>query len=309
MGEENVKQFNNSKPSKRNSVLELLRLCASLWVMYYHGLSFIARSKAFSNGRIAVDFFFILSGFFFINSCVKEDDDKTWRGLLSFVWKRFKPLAVTFGICEVFSLLYFFANGMSGFIWGYLWYVPHLLFVLACYFLLRRIVKNATLFYIAVAVISAVCYALILTYITNYGIIRGFAGVGLGILISRIPSLDFKHSNTVSVIITILLFVSITVMAIFPPTIQVQDCLCLLLLFPSIIYFSANINFSCSVINSICRISFGLYAYQTVTRFLQLVCPNVPDGGGVAAIVFVLAISDLIIKKVVNKRRLSPKGA
>ncbi len=110
---------NSHKRSSRNSLLELLRLCASLWVMYYHGYSLITKTSAFGNGRIAVDFFFILSGFFFLNSFKKHVDNKR-DGVLAFIWERFKPLLPTTAICLIFSLLYFFYNGMSGSFYGYL---------------------------------------------------------------------------------------------------------------------------------------------------------------------------------------------
>lgn len=301
-------QLIETKKHSRNSALEILRLCASLWVMYYHGLSLITRSASFSNGRIAVDFFFLLSGFFFLNSYAKEIEKPIFQGLASFVWKRFRPLCVTFCICEVFSLLYFFANGMSGSIWGYLWYIPHLLVVFAIYFLLRRIIKNDHIFYGVVIIISAICYYLVLTYTVDYGIFRGLAGIGLGILISKIPKLNFKYSNIISILVTSILFVGITCIAIFLPIKTIEDPLCLLILFPSIIYFASNINFSSKVVNNICSISFGLYAYQTIIRYIQLINPKIPDGWGVAIVVFALATIDVIIKNIVRKKLKDKSG-
>ncbi len=286
----------------RNSVLEILRFCASLWVMYYHGLSLITRSQAFSNGRIAVDFFFLLSGFFFLASYKKENDKTTFKGLLSFIWKRFKPLSITFGICMIFSIIHyvqFFEGFWSTSIWGYLWYVPHLMAVFGIYFLLRRLIKNDKAFYIITAITTVVCYVLTLTYISDYGIVRGLAGVGFGILLSLIPKLKFKHSQLFAIITTICLFATITLIAIFYPVKEFEDPICLLVLFPSIIYFASNIEFSNKIINLICSASFGLYAYQTVTRVFE--SNNIITiGWQMSLIVFALASVDIAIKQLVK---------
>ncbi len=291
--------------SKRNSILELFRLFASLWVMYYHGITLITKTSAFSNGRIAVDFFFLLSGFFFLYSYKREDDKSTVKGCLSFVWKRFKPLSITFGICMIFSLIYYF-QFYEGFghasIFGYLWYVPHLMFVFAFYFLLKRIIKFDKFFYIITALVSAICYVLMLTYVVDLGIFRGLAGVGFGILISTIPKLSFKNSNILAIVITSLLFVAITLIAIFYPGKEIQDPICLLVLFPAIIYFASNINCSVDIINKICSISFGLYAYQTVTRVLK---ENgiVTIGWQMFLIVLSLAIVDAVLKALFKRKQ------
>lgn len=292
--------INTQKRSTRNSLLEILRLCASLWVMYYHGYSLITKTSAFGNGRIAVDFFFILSGFFFLNSYKKHIKNK--QGVLTFIWQRFKPLLPTTAICIIFSLLYFFHNGMSGSFYGYLWYVPRLMDTLLIYYLLRKYIKNDKIFYTIVAIISATCYALILTYVVNAGIFRGLAGIGMGILISLIPKINFKRSNLFCLIIFLSIFAGITIMAYFSVPKYILDPICLLGLFPAIIYFSNNVNFSSKIVNGICEISFGLYAYQTVPRYLQIVL-NIPDCWELALLVISLASIDLIVKKLIRRKK------
>lgn len=292
---------NSHKRSNRNSLLEPLRLCASLWVMYYHGYSLITKTSAFGNGRIAVDFFFILSGFFFLNSFKKHVENKQ-GGVLAFIWQRFKPLFPTTAICLIFSLLYFFHNGMDGSFYGYLWYVPRLMDTLLIYFLLRKYIKNDKIFYIVVAIISATCYALILTYVTRGGIFRGLAGIGMGILISLIPKIKFKRSNLFCLIVFLCIFASIAIMAYFSVPKYIQDPICLLGLFPAIIYFANNVKFSSKIVNVICEISFGLYAYQTVPRYSQKVL-NIPDGWEMALLVISLATIDLVVKKSIEQKK------
>lgn len=123
----------------------------------------------------------------------------------------------------------------------------------------------------------------------------------MGILISRIPKLHFKHQQIINLMITISLFMTITLLAMISPIKQIQDPICLLILFPLIIYFASNVNYSSNLINNICQICFGLYAYQTIPRYLQIIIPIIPDGVYVAVLVFVLAALDVLIKKVARR--------
>ena len=70
--------MNKTKEKKgRNTTLEFLRLLAAGYIMLYHG-SFYA-----INGCIAVEFFFLISGGFFLQSFDKEhveNVDNSWGG-------------------------------------------------------------------------------------------------------------------------------------------------------------------------------------------------------------------------------------
>lgn len=162
--------------------------------MYYHGLSLVNRGEVFRNGRIAVDFFFILSGYYIINSFIKECDKTYFEGLKHLIYKRIKPIGITFLICFIFQLIsyiQFYEGFFENNIWGYLWYIPHMLIVFIIYFTLYKIIKNKKIFNIMTGIMSAICYVLILTYTTNYGIFRGIAGIGTGILLSQIPKCEY----------------------------------------------------------------------------------------------------------------------
>ncbi len=293
---------------QRNTCIELLRLCAALWIMYYHGYSLIERSSMFSNGRIAVDFFFLLSGFFFLQSVAKFSDKPFFKNLFTFIWKRFKPLAITFGICMIFVLIYYYQH-YEGFLYvepfGYLWYVPHLMVVFALYYVLRKLIKNNVAFNIVVAVLTISSFVAIFIPLTDYGIFRGVAGVGLGILLSQIPKLYFAHSEKFCLLMYILLFGIITTVAILAPGHTIQDPLCLLLLFPAILYFANQVEWKSKPLNLICSASFGLYAYQAVARVLEdneIITSSV----SLAIIVICLAALDVCIKRLVKLLKKHP---
>ncbi len=290
---------------QRNSLLEILRLCASLWVLYYHGISLIERSQMFSNGRIAVDFFFVLSGFFILNS-LKKYDYFSIKGLADFIWKRLKPLSITFGICMIFSIIFyiqFFEGFLKSSIWGYLWYIPQLMLVLAIYFLIWTITKNKKIFNICVIIISSICYVLVLTYVTDYGVFRGIAGVGLGILLSEIPSIgSSKVGKILSFIFAFLSIALIVLLSILAPDKMIQDPICLLLLFPSSIYFCSQIPFSNKYVNYVCSLSLGLYTYQAVARVFEANM-IITDPSKLFLLVVALAIVDKVLISYAKAKR------
>lgn len=291
----------------RNSILEILRLFASLWVMYYHGYSAIVRSQMFTNGRIAVDFFFLLSGFFFLPSVFKQDKtDSVVKDAVKFVWLKFKPMMITFLICFVFQIVGYikFYEGFYTSPWGYLWYIPHLLCIFAVYYLLNRFIKNKMAFNLTTAAIVAVCLFLTLGRFTDFGIYRGLAGVGGGILIYQIPTIYDKNKTLkiATILMCAISFLLIFVMSIIPPKTIVQDSVCIILLFPLVIYFSAQIPFSNKVINKVCSISLGLYTYQTVAGLLEDMA-IITSGHILFFLVLILAIVDVVVKTVVKNLR------
>ena len=58
------------KVSTKNGLIELFRFLCSLWVAYFHGFSPVISDK-FGGVNISVDFFLMLSGFFFLKSIEK----------------------------------------------------------------------------------------------------------------------------------------------------------------------------------------------------------------------------------------------
>ena len=76
------------KKKKRNSLVELYRFLFAMWVVYYHGYFFLPKDSHFSGGYIAVDFFFILTGFFVMGLIKKESEKPFFKGILNVAWKK-----------------------------------------------------------------------------------------------------------------------------------------------------------------------------------------------------------------------------
>ena len=91
------------KTNSRNSLLELYRFLFSIWVVWYHGF-FVFKNQFFNHGYIAVEFFFILSGFYILKSIEKHKHQPFFRGLCQLLWKRMKSLGLAFCIGIIFVL-------------------------------------------------------------------------------------------------------------------------------------------------------------------------------------------------------------
>jgi len=110
----------------KNSLIELMRFLFALWVLYYH--SYVPfKSNMFSDGFLAVEFFFVLSGFYLVRSIDKYVDKPIKQGLFGFLKHRFSAISIPFLINEIFVLYYSFAFGSEyNFLFGYLWYIRDL---------------------------------------------------------------------------------------------------------------------------------------------------------------------------------------
>lgn len=289
---------------KRNSIMELFRLLAAIWVLVYHCF------PDSLHGYFGVEFFFMLSGLFFLKTYKKENEKPLFKGLLHYTYARIKPILITLLICLPFSIYHYIANFSGVFsdsVFGYLWFIPHLLVVLAVFFILRRLLKKDLIFFITTAVISLACFMLVLLNITRFGMVRGVAMVGFGIMISLIPNL--KKSKLSSAFSLFVCFVALTVTVfyeVFQINTDIFQAVFLVLLLPSIIYFAKQIDYSNSTLNKVCSINFGIYAYQEVARFvLSFVCVSAAISPVVfCSVAIVLAIIEKIIITLIKRSKI-----
>ena len=91
------------KITSRNSLIELYRFLFALWIVWYHGY-FIIKNQYFDDGYIAVEFYFILSGFHFLKTLDKYKDKALAVGLVQMIWSKIKPLGMAFIIGVVFVI-------------------------------------------------------------------------------------------------------------------------------------------------------------------------------------------------------------
>lgn len=293
-----------STKSKRNSLIEFYRFLFAMWVVYYHGYFFLPKTQYFSSGYLAVDFFFMLTGYFIMKDIIKQSDQSLIKGVINLVWKKLKPLGVTLIISLFFALVYFFLNLQDlGSPWGFMWYIKWLIIVPVLFYLLYRALPNKKLFYIAIAAIVCVSYVLQATLFYGVGILRGLTGIGLGVLLSLIPKNNLKIKNfNLNFVFSGLFIIATVLFACFNYKMQNPDHLFILCLAPGLLYFTSCVTISCKTLNYLGGLAFGLYAYQTICRvvehmgwlndrehYVQLFC-----------IVFVCAVLDDLIRRIVR---------
>ena len=105
---------------KKNGLIELFRFLCAVWVAYFHGF-FPIHSDKFNGVILPVDFFFLVSGFFFLKSIEKYREKPYWEGVRFIFWGRTKrfivPLIIAFlsvCLCNVIFPLEF-----NGFNWPF----------------------------------------------------------------------------------------------------------------------------------------------------------------------------------------------
>ncbi len=87
----------NNITKKRNNTIDIMKLIFSITVVLHHINTNISGFPLFERGLLAVDFFFIVSGYLFLGSVRKDkdkskdkDSDNIYVDNLKFIWKKFK---------------------------------------------------------------------------------------------------------------------------------------------------------------------------------------------------------------------------
>ncbi|MBO7274563.1 MAG: acyltransferase family protein, partial [Clostridia bacterium] len=298
---------NNPKATK-NSLIELMRFFFALWVLYYHGY-FPHRVNGFNDGFLAVEFFFVLSGFYLVRSIDKYVDLPLKNGLLTFLKHRFLPIAAPFLINIAFSVYYCFKYGsiFTNDLFGYLWYVRTLFLWMAIIFISRKYIKNQITFYFIWSALSVASLILFLVYppIDHVGELRALIAIPLGMLVALIPKIKPQSnenfwSKMPALLIAIGVVSSILVclqIAYMPKTKFIQYFL-KIIVYPVMLYFASCVNFSLGFFNWLGSLSFPIYAFQCVLRVLETnMLTNVKyQFALIVAMVLIFSLVDAIIK-------------
>lgn len=297
--------------SNRNSLIELMRFLASLWVLFFHDMLFIAKHdvNGFGGGKLSVDFFFILSGLFFVKSFNKYKDGKIIESFISFSAKRIKSMGSALIIGLLFSTLYFivfpdFSAG-STYCFGFLWYIPMLFLGFFFYFVILKKVKDVRMQNIIVFMTTVVAFFLYFVF-DELRFFSPFGGIGFGIIVSRLPLLSFmKKHSIIPISLTCLIMLVSIYCAYLPKNGLLIDYLMIFVLFSTFLYLCLHFNMNIKLFDFLGKISFGLYAMQTIPRVLRD-CNIITNNITIFFIIVALSLVCLFLdKKVVNKRVLN----
>lgn len=185
--------------NNKNGLVELFRFLCSVWVAYFHGFSPILVEE-FDGVNISVDFFFMVSGLFFLQSIEKYRERPFLEGARFIFWGRTKRFIVPL-IIAALSILWCniaFEFDFSGFNWpfSFLWFFAAQFVFLSLYYLLYKHTKRRLTFNIACLVIICFSMSFFRFGIQQVEILaRGPAMLAIGMLLSQIPKISIKAKD------------------------------------------------------------------------------------------------------------------
>lgn len=259
----------------KNSLIELMRFLFALWVLYYH--SYVPyKGQLFGQGYLAVEFFFVLSGFFLMRSINKYVELPTQEGLFGILRKRFNSIAIPFIIGEVFVLIYSFRSFeiSSNFLFGYLWYIRDLFIAITGIFLLRKFIKRDAVFYLILVIASAVAlFGLewVQLFAWPKGPFRSVVAIPIGIFASLIPQIKVKVKPNLILSLSGLIISAIGCFSIIvlPNKDLLLSYVLVVIGYPSLIYFANQIDFNNKFLDWLGSLSFPIYAFQCILRVIE----------------------------------------
>ena len=193
------------KETNKNGLVELFRFLCSVWVAYYHGF-FPILSEKFDGVNISVDFFFMVSGYFFLRSIEKYREKSFWEGVHHIFWGRTKRFIVPLSIAALSILLcnIIFKLDFSGYNWplSFLWFFLAQFLYLSIFYAILRIIKRRPMFNVVCLAIMFISMSLFIFMPSGFAkqfdrVFRGPAMLALGMLISQIPKIQTKLKDKI----------------------------------------------------------------------------------------------------------------
>lgn len=255
------------KKERFNNV-DFIRFIFSIIIVFIHiPLLYNMNIAGIHKGRILVDYFFIMSGFFLFLNINKNEDT------LSFAIKKIIRLApvtwflsIITMICSLFipALKYNFNNTILGFLFfqdiglsskfsnppffGILWYIFVLFWVMIFYFYLNKLLEKKYMNLI-VWLIIIISYSIYynnnnfgiggnsnICLFINIGVLRGLAGMGIGYFLSMLYKTNFlkslsKKGQVITSFIEIYILLFLTEYLLFSPKIPGNSAFILIVYF------------------------------------------------------------------------------
>ena len=295
---------------KRNGLLEVYRLFFCFWVMYHHNFFFVERDyDTFTVANLAVDFFFILSGFFLMRSMRKMKEESVFSGVKKLIFSRAKPVALTVAFIALFNLIcsvlfikenYFYTVFQ---IFRYWWYLLYLFVAIGAFYIVYRLIKSekkyVTFLVLTVFAMVAFHYALeergFFIYEFTF-VARTIGCLALGMLISYIPEGKSKRVKLCIWIVSILI-VSIAFLAYGKKNYLI--CLGIIALFAALIHFTSKIPIGGKFYEIIGQLSTRMYLYMSFITMLELM--GLSNHRILFMVDLFLSILDLIMTNYRNK--------
>ena len=253
--------------SNKNGLVELFRFICAVWVAYFHGF-FPIITDNFNGIVFAVEFFFMVSGFFFLKSMEKYKEKPFLEGVRYIVWGRTKKIIVPFAIAALSILLCNIIFEMDfTFNWpfSFLWFFAAQFLYLSLFYLIFKKTKKQSSFNIACVIIIIVFMSLFWIGRVPDRVLRGPAMIAIGVLVSQIPKLKIK-SEKLSIVTKAICFavcaIAIIFVAYLPGFAIWKLHLACGILYPLILYFATSLPVHSKFLNFLGELSVYIYLAQ-----------------------------------------------
>ena len=298
--------------SSKNGLIELFRFLCAIWVAYYHEY-FPILSDKFDGVNISVDFFFMVTGLFFLKSIEKYREQSFWKGTKFIFWSRTKRFIVPLIIaalavlwCNLMIELTF--NGLN-FPFIYLWFFVAQFIFLSLFYLILKNTKRMSTFNIICVVIICLSMSFFKLELTGLDIFaRGPAMLALGMLLSQVPEINIKanseaKSQKLNLTVNIIGFTVATLAFLYLaylPKFQIWKLhLFTCIVCPTLLYFAKQIPVRSKFLNFLGECSIYIYLAQCPILLHHFyISDHSPDQ---FPLLCVCAVAFLIINRVANK--------
>ncbi len=301
-----------AKSNTRNGLIELFRFLCALWVAYFHGFSPITSDEF--NGVIApVDFFFMVTGLFFLQSIEKYRKKPFLDGARYIFWGKNKRIIVPLAIAafSIFLCNLLVELDFSGFNWplSFLWFFAAQFVYSAVFYLIYKKTKRIWVF-------NVICVAVICLSMTFFKLgiealdipARGPAMLALGILISQIPKIRIRlkdeiKGQRISMAINAIGFVASAIAAVYLAylpgfSVWKLHLLCCVA-FPALLYFADALPVHSKFLNFLGELSIFIYLAQCpILLHYYFVSRNTSDQFWLLCI---CAAALFVLNRIINK--------
>ena len=297
--------------SKKNGLVELFRFLCSLWVAYFHGFSPILSDK-FNGENASTDFFFMVSGFFFLKSIEKYIERPVGEGVRFIFWGRTKRFIVPLCLAAMSILLCNIIFEMDmGFNWplSFLWFFAGQFAYLSLFYLILKKLKRTTAFNIAIIVIACICLSLVIFDLKQfYRVVRGPAMVAIGMLASQLPRININLKNRViGEKITLFIYalgfslsaISFIYLAYLPGQATWKLHLMCCVVCPALLYFATGLPVRSKFLNLLGEFSVFVYLAQCPILFHHYTVSR--DTRDQFPLLCICAVAMFIINRIINK--------
>ena len=264
---------------KRNGLIEIYRFILCFWPLYYHNFFFTSKGESFSVAELAVDFFFVLSGFFLLRAFEKKKGSVI-KSTLSLMYERVKPFMFSLCFIAAFNAvcvsLFIRENHLNVLfeLFKYWWYVLYLTVAIGVFYLFFRLLRNRKVFFVFLLLVSA-AMGLFHYYIEVQGLFlyeltfvaRTFGCMAFGMLVSYIPTIK-KRKHNLSILGVIALVPAIFHLAYSEK--NYVTCLIMIGLFAVLVYFTYNVSIGGKFFDVLGRLSTRIYLYMAFITMLYI---------------------------------------